>query len=611
MGDFEPIVDLYAPDIDEQDYGEDVNANWGLIAKRLVRQSVNAAKFDSLNAAAAEVDDDWFTVLIGETTTVTTDLVIPETMILDPQGEALIDIPSGVQLTIQSSTRHWPTRPIFSGTGTVIFDGPDTEICPLWWEGTFTHQLQSACTAGSRNTLGLDVRIPAGWYEISQYIYIHNCYGFRLYGAGPVNTTLEWTGPSNQPMFLLSDLQAAYMADMQITTEGTLQAGVQSIRENSLNLTPGYCHFERVRILPSGSGYIGKGFVIGGSGLDQNNDFHTFTHCQVLSASLAAYSIENSQVYAQLYYNCIAVNCGRGLATTYAATSTAGSFFWYGGETAGSTVADFNLKCPAGPCLIEGCTSEFSRRFMLTEGPSGEPSAVTIEALRFYTGENSDGGAVGFTSGDDIIDFRFPGVFIVRGNYFQVPLAPTPRAFVIKWNPGGGGGRGFIFEGNYVQRTHCTTLADLFTQQLPTSFHSNWQRSSALSINYFDPNVYFVGPAQITGNVQIDGVLQHKVDQQGNKSGSWTPNMALGNIKFVTMTGNVAMQAPTNAKAGHILIIVFRQDATGGRVLTYQAGTFLGNFTPTTTASAFNAVAYWFDGLFWWQFADVTNLAFL
>jgi hypothetical protein len=69
-----------------------------------------------------------------------------------------------------------------------------------------------------------------------------------------------------------------------------------------------------------------------------------------------------------------------------------------------------------------------------------------------------------------------------------------------------------------------------------------------------------------------------------------TPNCNLSNVFYVALTENITINAPTNPRSGQVINIILKQDATGGRTVTFNSiFTFSGGGEPTATATA-NAV---------------------
>lgn len=73
-------------------------------------------------------------------------------------------------------------------------------------------------------------------------------------------------------------------------------------------------------------------------------------------------------------------------------------------------------------------------------------------------------------------------------------------------------------------------------------------------------------------------------------SGSWAPDLNAGNVQEMTLTGNLTMGAPTNAKAGQPVVIFLIQDGTGSRTISIPSSFDLGSFTPSTAAGAIDMI---------------------
>jgi hypothetical protein len=85
-----------------------------------------------------------------------------------------------------------------------------------------------------------------------------------------------------------------------------------------------------------------------------------------------------------------------------------------------------------------------------------------------------------------------------------------------------------------------------------------------------------------------------------------TPNIALGSIQQVTLTGNVTMNAfGGTPQAGQSMVIKFIQDGTGGRTLTSTMKWAGGLKTLTATANAVDIASVFYDGTTY--YASLTN----
>ena len=73
-----------------------------------------------------------------------------------------------------------------------------------------------------------------------------------------------------------------------------------------------------------------------------------------------------------------------------------------------------------------------------------------------------------------------------------------------------------------------------------------------------------------------------------NYAASVTPDLDLGTwFQVGALTGNITVNAPTNPRSGQVINIIFKQDATGGRTVTFNAiFLFPSGTAPTATAAA-------------------------
>jgi hypothetical protein len=84
-----------------------------------------------------------------------------------------------------------------------------------------------------------------------------------------------------------------------------------------------------------------------------------------------------------------------------------------------------------------------------------------------------------------------------------------------------------------------------------------------------------------------------------NSSTAITLDLANGTVQIITLTGNATITMPT-ATAGKSFIIMLKQDATGGRSVTWSTVKYPGGIAPTITATASRQDIFSF-------FADGTN----
>lgn len=77
-----------------------------------------------------------------------------------------------------------------------------------------------------------------------------------------------------------------------------------------------------------------------------------------------------------------------------------------------------------------------------------------------------------------------------------------------------------------------------------------------------------------------------------------TPDLDKGDLIDLTLTGALTLANSTGQQAGRVYRFIFRQDATGSRVLTRGTAYKVagGALTLTTTASAVDVVSFLSDG---------------
>lgn len=94
-------------------------------------------------------------------------------------------------------------------------------------------------------------------------------------------------------------------------------------------------------------------------------------------------------------------------------------------------------------------------------------------------------------------------------------------------------------------------------------------------------------------------------------AGTFTPDLNQGEKFTVTMpAGNITMAAPVNGRTGHRLEISIVQDATGSRLVTWNAVyKFAGAASPTltTTASRKDTFVFRFNGTNWEEVSRTLN----
>ena len=86
----------------------------------------------------------------------------------------------------------------------------------------------------------------------------------------------------------------------------------------------------------------------------------------------------------------------------------------------------------------------------------------------------------------------------------------------------------------------------------------------------------------------------------GNATGTITPNISLGAIQRLTLTGNITLNSITNILSGQSMTLILTQDATGNRTLTSTWKFGGGSKTLSTTGNTTDIVSVFYDGTTYW-----------
>jgi len=77
-----------------------------------------------------------------------------------------------------------------------------------------------------------------------------------------------------------------------------------------------------------------------------------------------------------------------------------------------------------------------------------------------------------------------------------------------------------------------------------------------------------------------------------NYAATVTPDLSTGHVHVINLTGNITVNRPINMKDGDRLAIIFIQDATGGRTVTWGSGFPEKWWQPDQTASQYSSVEF-------------------
>ncbi len=108
-----------------------------------------------------------------------------------------------------------------------------------------------------------------------------------------------------------------------------------------------------------------------------------------------------------------------------------------------------------------------------------------------------------------------------------------------------------------------------------------------------------VGKANVLNTINLWTKGQSITEVQVTYASTIAPDASLSNTFWVDLTGNIILDQPTNPNSGQVLNIMFKQDATGSRTLTFGV-TLYGNagndWALSTDANAIDLLTLYYDG---------------
>lgn len=128
--------------------------------------------------------------------------------------------------------------------------------------------------------------------------------------------------------------------------------------------------------------------------------------------------------------------------------------------------------------------------------------------------------------------------------------------------------------------------------------------------NNIQLNDYNNATGAVTGNSQ-DGNNINIDAQEGSQTvtyaSSIVPNPYSGSTIRVTLTGNITIANTTRQHSGVRMTFFFKQDATGGRTVSWGTQ-YKVSWTPSTTANLRNSISFEWDGTNWVQTSSAVGL---
>lgn len=438
------------------------------------QHSLDGVKADGLTddvAAWVALDHNWgYRVPKGETLIQTSGTL--ETSALSFAPGSVFKLANDVELEIPNAAILAGAWQIFDtsapGSRVVLGNGVD-DLRPEWWGAVadgvtdsidafdaFTEALGSG--SGSYGKKG---NLKKGIYRVSRQFEMRDVRAATITGVGRFATDIRWIGNDTDEMFLVRSCMDCVFQDFSMTNESgyTLAVAMRVIQGSSPD-TYASSRNQFLRLSAAGrGGGLAKCYVVGGEGVDGNNDFMKFDYCTAESYTTCGAQIANSQSFdikfTGCYFNSFLVS-----ATAKGILHSGGNYQWIGGFMGLNQVDFYSDGDPnGGGFRIEDLNSEGSQRFIQTGGPSGALFSLQVINTRWASGNlHADGVA---------IDYRFVGPVEIHGGQIGNDFT---KALKIVFNPAGGTAERVFSVKNVVVGTTLTTLAGIFTGVKPTEW---------------------------------------------------------------------------------------------------------------------------------------------
>jgi nucleotide-binding universal stress UspA family protein len=186
----------------------------------------------------------------------------------------------------------------------------------------------------------------------------------------------------------------------------------------------------------------------------------------------------------------------------------------------------------------------------------------------------------GYTVGDAVSlnTITTPGFYVFDGTQTNRPSAQSGTGFLVVQRS---------VNGLVVRQTvYASATADVWTRTFVGSVWSNWSKA------IFDTDM--ASAAQVrakSASPALAATLWSAVAQGSpvSASGTLTLNLDAGINFFHQLTGNVTVATPSNLYPGQSGVLVFQQDGTGGRTVSWSSTWRFPTGTSSNVASGANA----------------------
>lgn len=304
--------------------------------------------------------------------------------------------------------------------------------------GCWIRAVRSAVPARGLPWFG-DVEGLAGrTYVVRDTIALSGSVGGVIDGRGSV---IEWHGPPDRPLFLLTNVQQLKITNLNIFAVTPLQAAFEFTKgpygkDPNRNVAPRLNVLDSVRVQGVKLGNLAYGVrFTARNGIDEDNDQSTIFSSTFANVSEAAISIEHSQSKAHHFY-AVHASGADGNRDAAFVRKRGGSFSSVGGFHGGFRGAVYDIAGGNDLDLIVDENSEASARLLRTPtGVASFPLPVQVVGGRFAVD--------GLAPDGRFIDFHRMGPLTITGLRLDgvPPPASQPAVLAFLPNPQTPGGQ--------------------------------------------------------------------------------------------------------------------------------------------------------------------------
>lgn len=263
--------------------------------------------------------------------------------------------------------------------------------------------------------VGDTVSLGPGILSVNDTVRIENVRGLRIVGDG---TRIIYSGDPAKPVFRFAQAFQCSLENLEIVGTAPTRSAVQITNlPGPHDWITSACRFTDVNVPHAGLPPFTDAFEIdsyAAGGSDQNNEQHVFERVCLNNFTRSGFRIRGGQIHQLVFRDCQCFD--HGARGQFGVFGEYGCYFdWLGGCINASQSADFYLKDFVTRVSVRNFNGENSRRFLITDGPTGAPLPVSIDGVRWD----------GQPNGQPVISYLSPGpLTVANANFTAIDGTP-------------------------------------------------------------------------------------------------------------------------------------------------------------------------------------------